>query len=203
MRYSYYQRLSEADRRTYRKSDAVTTLELPDIAALHPLVARLRAALESGRRAETERAARGLCDALAGQLSVPGMVVKVRARRPKDGGGELHGLYTYEDGVPPQIEVWMRTAAHERVVAFRTFLRTLLHEVAHHLDLSLLKLPDTFHTEGFFRRESSLTRQLAPTSPRRRAQPAVGPKPVTRPAKRPRTSRTRERRQLSLFEETG
>jgi hypothetical protein len=59
----------------------------------------------------------------------------------------------------------MRTAANERVVRFRTFLRTLLHEVLHHLDVTLLELDDSFHTEGFFRRESSLVRQLAPAAP--------------------------------------
>jgi len=56
--------------------------------------------------------------------------------------------------------VWMRTAKHRRVVAFRTYLRTLLHELCHHLDYELLKLPDSFHTEGFYRRESSLVHQL-------------------------------------------
>ena len=44
----------------------------------------------------------------------------------------------------------------------RAFLRTLLHEVGHHLDYELLKLRESFHTEGFFRRESSLFRQLVP-----------------------------------------
>jgi hypothetical protein len=56
----------------------------------------------------------------------------------------------------------MRTARHARVVAFRTFLRTLLHELLHHLDLEVLGLDWSFHTEGFFRRESSLFHQLVP-----------------------------------------
>ena len=56
----------------------------------------------------------------------------------------------------------MRTARKGRVGAFRTFLRTLLHELLHHLDYEVLELGDSFHTEGFFRRESSLFRQLVP-----------------------------------------
>jgi hypothetical protein len=32
--------------------------------------------------------------------------------------------------------------------------------VYRHLDYELLRLPDSFHTEGFYRRESSLLRQL-------------------------------------------
>ena len=54
----------------------------------------------------------------------------------------------------------MRTAQRKQVVAFRTFLRTFLHELCHHLDYELLRLAETFHTEGFYKRESSLFRQL-------------------------------------------
>jgi hypothetical protein len=64
------------------------------------------------------------------------------------------------------IRIWMRTAQHKRVVAFRTFVRTLVHELCHHLDYELLKLDDSFHTEGFFRRESSLFKQLVPAADR-------------------------------------
>lgn len=59
-----------------------------------------------------------------------------------------------------RISLWMRTARHKRVVAFRTFLRTLLHEYCHHLDYEHFQLAQSFHTEGFFKRESSLFKQL-------------------------------------------
>jgi hypothetical protein len=82
-----------------------------------------------------------------------------------------------------RIRVWMRTARRADVVAFRTFLRTLLHELCHHLDFEVLGLDRSFHTEGFFRRESSLVRQLVPA--RRPAQralplPPAGPPPGRR-----------------------
>lgn len=48
-----------------------------------------------------------------------------------------------------RMKLWMRTAKRRQVVAFKTFLRTLLHEVCHHLDYECLKLKDSFHTEGF------------------------------------------------------
>jgi hypothetical protein len=66
----------------------------------------------------------------------------------------------------------MRTAKQKRVVAFRTFLRTLLHEVGHHIDYALLRLPDSYHTEGFYKRESSLFYQLVPRTEAPRAQGA-------------------------------
>jgi hypothetical protein len=56
----------------------------------------------------------------------------------------------------------MRTAQRAQVVKFKTFLRTLLHELCHHLDYEHLKLEESFHTEGFYKRESSLLRQLYP-----------------------------------------
>ena len=64
-----------------------------------------------------------------------------------------------------------RRVRYKRVVAFRTFLRTLLHEACHHLDYTHLGLADSFHTEGFFKRESSLFYQLVP---REAPAPAAG-----------------------------
>ena len=49
------------------------------------------------------------------------------------------------------------------MVAFKSFLRTVVHEFAHHLDYEHYKLPETFHTEGFYRRESSLANALLAT----------------------------------------
>ena len=93
-------------------------------------------------------------------LGVVPVEMEVLAVRPSAGWGELHGLYTPAGRAPARIQLWMRTARHKRVVAFKAFLRTLLHEVGHHLDYHHLKLADSFHTEGFFKRESSLVNQL-------------------------------------------
>ena len=57
----------------------------------------------------------------------------------------------------------MRTAQRQQVVAFRSFLRTLVHEIGHHLDYELFELAETFHTEGFYKRESTLANALIAT----------------------------------------
>ena len=98
----------------------------------------------------------GLCEV----FGVERAAIKVLAKRPSKDWGELHGLYEREEGVTDQITVWMRTAERKQVVAFKTFLRTIIHEFMHHLDYVLLELEDSFHTEGFFKRESSIVRQL-------------------------------------------
>ena len=99
--------------------------------------------------------------ALADGYRVPAVRVKVLLQRPADDYGELHGLYEpEEDGARACITVWMRTAQKKQVVAFKTFLRTLIHEVCHHLDYELFALEETLHTEGFYKRESSLVSEL-------------------------------------------
>jgi hypothetical protein len=166
MPFAYYDRLSARAKAIYRRSDEITAVVLPHPQFLHPLVGALREALEREDRRGVERAATLLARGIMKELRLPPIVVQVLAVRPSSGNGELHGLYTREVGEPTRVQLWMRTARHRRVVAFRTFLRTLLHEVGHHLDYELFRLADSFHTEGFFQRESSLFRQLVPEAAR-------------------------------------
>lgn len=122
----------------------------------------MRESLASERRAAVQRSAEQLLAALTRALGVPAVSARVLTVRPSSATSELHGLYVQEANRRAVITVWMRTASHKRTVAFRTFLRTVVHELCHHLDYQLYGLAESFHTEGFFRRESSLMRQLAP-----------------------------------------
>jgi hypothetical protein len=168
MAFSYYRRLTRAQQVVYRKSDAVTQVRLPHADLFQPLIEDLTAALESESREQTQAASDRLIRGLTKVLALPPVRVEVLAARPHARWGELHGLYTAERGRTPKIQLWMRTAKQRRVVAFRTYLRTLLHEVGHHIDYTLLRLPDSFHTEGFYKRESSLFHQLVPDRARGR-----------------------------------
>jgi len=160
--YAYYAKLNAKDKAIYRRSDAIQALTLSGAWSLSPLVPELQNALTNEDRSATERLARDLTTGLLENLGVDPVMVKVLAVRPSEDWGELHGLYEPREGRRhARVTVWMRTAHHKRIVAFKTFLRTLLHEVCHHLDYELLELEDSFHTEGFFKRESSLFHQLA------------------------------------------
>jgi hypothetical protein len=161
MVFAYYNKLSPAQKRVYQKSDAIHTVPLPGNEALHPLISRLASALEHEDRDQLEETCRALATGLTSRLNVPPLRLKVLAVRPSAGWGELHGLYELAEGrASAVISLWMRTAKHRRVVAFRAFLRTFLHEICHHLDYHLYNLPDSYHTEGFYKRESSLFHQL-------------------------------------------
>jgi hypothetical protein len=161
VRFSYFERLSAKDKRIYLRSDEIRSVKVPDVVALQPLVGELRVTLEAGKRIRATKAANGLVLALCKQLGAPNVRVRIHETRPSWDGGELHGLYTFaEPGEVPEIEVWMRTVAKGQIVRFRTFMRTLLHEVGHHLDATIFEMPESFHTHGFFARESSLVKQM-------------------------------------------
>lgn len=161
MRFAYFDKLSRARQRIYLKSDAIEALALPAGLALGGTVAHIARSLSADDRAAVQSGCQTLIDALVRGYRVPPVRVRVLARRPADGYGELHGLYEPEDeGVSARITVWMRTAQKKQVVAFKTFLRTLVHELCHHLDYELFALEETFHTEGFYKRESSLAGAL-------------------------------------------
>ena len=207
MAFDYYKKLSAEDRRTYRRSDRIAEVRLPNAQALRKAVGVIDQSMHGAKRPAVERASADLCIGITRALGAPPVRVKVLAKRPRQAGGELHGLYTLAEDGRALIQIWMRTAAHKRVVAFRTFLRTLLHEVCHHLDFTHFGLAESFHTEGFFRRESSLFRQLAPPAkkPARRTDGAS----TRGESRKPRASAaargasgadTPAPKQLSLFE---
>ncbi|HEX5340625.1 MAG TPA: hypothetical protein VFX47_07065 [Gammaproteobacteria bacterium] len=166
--FNYYHRLSAVNKRIYVASDKVEQLLLPDALPLRPLVNDLAGALQADKRVQVETICNALAAGMNARFGIPPVVIKVLSKRPSDDYGELHGLY---EGVEGRIKVakitlWMRTAQRKQVVAFKSFLRTFLHEMCHHLDYEHFKFADSFHTEGFYKRESSLFHQLvAPPEP--------------------------------------
>jgi hypothetical protein len=154
-------RLTRTQQRIYDRSDAVASIRLPVSPRLRQAVAAIPSLLEAGTAVRVEQAAQAIADEICLALRIAGVHVQVSGTRPSNTRGELHGLYTAsERAARPTIKVWMLTAKRGQVVAFKTFLRTLLHEICHHLDYAHLKLEDSFHTDGFYKRESSLFYQI-------------------------------------------
>jgi hypothetical protein len=161
MPFAYYARLSPARQAIYRRSDEIGALDLPASVSAAVLITAIGAGLERGDRAAVQKGVQALVDALVDGFAVPPVDVRVLAVRPTDMDGELHGLYEPDEELPTaRISVWMRTAQKKQVVAFRSFVRTVVHEFLHHLDYEHFKFPETFHTEGFYKRESSLANAL-------------------------------------------
>ena len=154
-------RLTRTQQRVYDRSDATASIPIRPTTRLRTAVLMLPDVLRGGHRAQVESVSQSIADEIAAALRVARAQILVSGTRPSNTRGELHGLYTTAHG-PHQatIKVWMITAKRGQVVAFKTYLRTLLHEICHHLDYTLLGLPDSFHTTGFYRRESSLFHQI-------------------------------------------
>lgn len=162
---NFRHRLTRAQQRIYDRSNASSSIGLHAPPALRQAVATLPAVLLSAERAAVEQVSQVIADEITTTLHVPRVRVLASGTRPSNARGELHGLYTparasgASHGLAT-IKVWMITAKRGQVVAFKTFLRTLLHEICHHLDYALLGLSDSFHTDGFYQRESSLFHQI-------------------------------------------
>lgn len=161
MPFAYYDRLSPSRQAIYRRSDAIVVLPLPeDIDVARPVLG-IADGLGRGHRPTVQEGSQSLVDALVDGFAVPRVDVRVLAVRPSDYEGELHGLYEPAEEIPrARISVWMKTAQKKQVVAFRSFVRTLVHEMLHHLDYEHFGLEETFHTEGFYKRESSLSNAI-------------------------------------------
>ncbi len=162
---NFRHRLSRSQRVIYDRSNAIPSIPLRVSPRLARAVSLLPVALagdyadEGERRRKVTKVAQVICDEICRVMRVSSLRVSVEGVRPIEDSSEYHGLYVSE-GQSHEITVWMYTAKRRQVVAPRTLLRTLLHEVVHHLDYTKLALEESFHTDGFFKRESSLVRQL-------------------------------------------
>jgi hypothetical protein len=162
---AFFYRLPMRAQRCYLRSNSIDRFEFAPTPQAAAAVAALIRVLEAGEGAATGRAARAAAAEVCRLATVAPVHVEVRGVRPKNARGELHGLfYPYDPRrrTPPYIVLWMRTAERRDVVKPRTFVRTLMHELVHYFDYSVLHLDDSFHTLGFFKRESYLVRALMP-----------------------------------------
>ena len=162
MPFPYYDNLSAAKKRIYRKSDAIDSIPVESPGSIHPVTMGLKKSLEDNRRRDVAKYASEICRLVCEGLGTETLIVKIKSRRPSRSAEELQGLYERTEGETSLLTVWMRTSARGQVVAFKSFIRTVLHELCHHIDYTYFDLDDSLHTEGFFKRESSLYRQVVP-----------------------------------------
>ena len=150
MRFGYYDRLSPARKKIYRRSDGIAALGLPAGLDLGATVARIEAALRDDERATVQRECQNLIDALVAGYHVPrvpgahpGRAPGRRLRRAawplRARRGEAPAARSPPGCVP---------RSRRQVVAFKTFLRTVIHELCHHLDYELFALEETFPYRG-------------------------------------------------------
>jgi len=194
MPFPYYDNLSPTKKRIYRKSDAIESIPVKSPGNILPLSIKLKKSLEDNKRRDVAKHASEICRLVCRDLGIETLTVKISSRRPSSSTEELHGLYEWAEGETPVLTVWMKTAAKGQVVAFKSFIRTVLHELCHHIDYTYFNLDDSFHTEGFFRRESVLYRQIVPMELQKRE-----PRRKKTPQKKNKTRKSKASEQMELF----
>jgi|TARA_B100001250_G_scaffold414601_1_gene454414 hypothetical protein len=158
---AYYYNLNKSDKSIYRKSDKIKNIKLNKLMVLRKSIISIKNNLQAEDKKNLEKEIREFLNQLTDSLDIETVNIKLLGSRPDNNWGELHGLYEQAEGrKKAKITLWMKTAKRKKVIAYKTFVRTLIHEVCHHFDYTLLKFEDSFHTEGFFYRESSLYKQL-------------------------------------------
>lgn len=106
------------------------------------------------RQCESQNLMDYLCDKF--KVRRVGIWVSDRCR-PHKRGGELYGFY---DRLNNRITIYNRTTHRGNVTSIKSFYDTLLHEFMHHYDYEVLKLGDSLHTSGFYKRISDLKNKL-------------------------------------------
>ena len=121
---------------------------------------------------ERESLGQKLLDNICRSLNIPRTRLRVFEKRQphKLRGGKLayklYGTYNCETAV---IEIANLTSVRKQVVAGKTFLDTLIHELMHHIDRKFLRIPSTPHSPGFYKRIEDLKTKLMRTKSGERA----------------------------------
>jgi len=111
-----------------------------------------------------QKAAQIICDYLSDKFHISHTKVNVVNRSQPHStsySGRLRsktlGTYTVQTEV---ITMYNLTAIKKQPVSIKTFAGTLLHEFMHHYDMKHLKLGNSLHTAGFYKRISDLESKL-------------------------------------------
>ncbi len=132
-------RLTPFQQRIYDRSASIPSIQFTPTSQLLEATATLENALATEDHSQVESLSQTIVNHICWQLNVRTVRVRVQGVRPSNRRGELHGLYTQYGGGSDSIQVWMRTAKRGK---------TYLH------------LRESYHTDGFFQRESSLFRTI-------------------------------------------
>lgn len=119
-------------------------------------------ALEAARDAAAREALKNVCTRVLASLSsfygIPPPSLKLLGPRPHSTheGRLAHELFGDYDIKLQKIRLWTRTPMKKQWTSSKTILSTLCHEFMHHLDVTSLGFPNSFHTVGFYERTHRL-----------------------------------------------
>lgn len=145
-------------RQEYDDSDRLTEIRVPSSEDLAAMFRVLETARDSEEREALDRICKELLEGFAAFYRIPPPTVKLLGVRPHSTSegllaSELFGDYNFQ---LTRIRLWTQTAIQRQWTSSRTLLSTLCHEFMHHLDVTQLEFPSSYHTAGFFERTHRL-----------------------------------------------
>ena len=144
----------------FMRSNKFPALEYQPKAQERELTRKL---IESQSASERETLGQNLLDSICRSLNIPRARLRVSAERQPHKLHEgklaykLYGVYHCRSAT---IEIANLTSIRKQVVAGKTFLDTLIHELMHHIDRKFLRIPSTPHSPGFYARIEDLKTKL-------------------------------------------
>lgn len=107
---------------------------------------------------EREKTAQKLCDYLCDRFKIKRVTVYIKEMKQyKQGRGTVLGNYYVGMDI---IRIPNLTAVRKQPVAIKVMFDTLIHEFCHHYDVHVLKLNNSIHSAGFYKRISDLKNKL-------------------------------------------
>lgn len=147
--------------RDYERSNDVLELSVVPEPEARSAASVLREALLANDKALVEQASQSIVTSLCHSIGARDLLVKVGYKRLVRGRVQYYG-FCGKDGY---MTLYFRTGKTNKPVAHKTYLRTLVHELTHHLDWVHLRLLHSFHTKGFYGRVKSLYQGLLDSQP--------------------------------------
>ena len=122
-----------------------------------------RKLIESTSAREREALGQKLLDNICRSLKISRARLRViNERQPHEmyEGKLAYKLYGVYHCRKETIEIANLTSIRKQIVAGKTFLDTLIHELMHHIDRKFLRIPSTPHSPGFYARIEDLKAKL-------------------------------------------
>lgn len=139
----------------YEKSNEITSVRLNSFSKVY--AHKVLSSLESS--CDREENAQILLDYLCKKFKIERVTLSVTtAARPCNRrNAQIYGRYY---PLSRRIVIYNTTTKTKKTIAIKTFYETLLHEFIHHYDIVGLKLGDSLHTSGFYKRIGDLKEKL-------------------------------------------
>ena len=156
---------SHAEKKAYEISNRLLSVDFRVTPSMKRKVDDLAIWLSAGDKSKVRGATQAVIELLCAAARVPAARLSLVDRAPGEFRGDKLVVKLYGVCAPDgTITMAYRTAVRRKVIAFKTYVNTLVHEFMHHYDHQRLQLGASFHTRGFYQRVGDLVAQLVPAN---------------------------------------